>query len=291
MGELFAVRSDKMVTALEEDGSLCWFSLEKKLVRPVIMGGEPVTTEPSMLIVDEDVRSILEEARLLSFFKKFSGHSESITNQFIESWKDGRVVVRGTEITINEALIADVSGLPNEGEVVYRAKMNQDQSQLHHSLSQEIRKEILKVWKGIACPKTQKKRVAEKGNRQPKLSANLAKCSRSSTRLQKKTEGKSDLLDITESLEEDRKSEDPESLEGRSSPPKVTTATPSVKSEKSPVDSLSLSEELRYHLQVLNVLGGSLTSTYACINLLKLEITNYLKEVLKNMKEMKDTKE
>eukprot|EP01018_Ginkgo_biloba_P005172 Gb_38944 [translate_table: standard] len=104
------------------------------------------------------------------------------------------------------------------------------------------------------------KNPKEKGSKKRKpttqiLSANLAKCSR------------------------------------RSSPPKVSAAAPSVKSEKSPADSLSLSKKLRCHLRVLNGLGGSLTSTCACINLLTLEITNYLKEVLKNMKEMKDIKE
>eukprot|EP01018_Ginkgo_biloba_P021299 Gb_03857 [translate_table: standard] len=90
LGGLFALRSTKMGTNFEEQSCfgmlegvgnvrLWWFSLEKKFDRPVIMGGEPVTTEPSVLIVDEDVRSILEEARLLTFFKKFSRHSESIT--------------------------------------------------------------------------------------------------------------------------------------------------------------------------------------------------------------------
>eukprot|EP01018_Ginkgo_biloba_P026758 Gb_40311 [translate_table: standard] len=45
-------------------------------------------------------------------------------------------------------------------------------------------------------------------------------------------------------------------------------------------------EELRCHLKILNGLRGPLTSTYACINLLALEITNYLKEVVSKMKEM-----
>eukprot|EP01018_Ginkgo_biloba_P014903 Gb_40166 [translate_table: standard] len=45
-------------------------------------------------------------------------------------------------------------------------------------------------------------------------------------------------------------------------------------------------EELRCHLKILNGLGGSLMRTYACINLLDLEITNYLKEVVNNLKEM-----
>eukprot|EP01018_Ginkgo_biloba_P026278 Gb_21957 [translate_table: standard] len=318
--------------ALFRGGRLYWFSLEEKLVRPAIMGGEPVTTAPSVLIVDEDVRNILKEAGLLSFFKKFLGHSESITKQFIESWKDGRVVVSGTEITVNEALIADVSGLPNEGKgkvplhqglmkLIVEFALNRKKSVAGPSKGgfarvsgSPISKAQLLLGPILASPPSgdsatdsegdskslertrPPKNPKEKSSRKTKLttqilSANLAKCSRRSTRLQKKSEGISSLLDISESSEEDRKSEDPESLGGRSSPPKVSVVAPSVKSEKSPTDSLSLSEELRCHLWVLNRLGGSLTSTCACINLLTLEITNYLKEVLKNMKEMKDIKE
>eukprot|EP01018_Ginkgo_biloba_P019204 Gb_06625 [translate_table: standard] len=48
-------------------------------------------------------------------------------------------------------------------------------------------------------------------------------------------------------------------------------------------------EELKCHLKILNGLGGSLTITYICINLLALEITNYLKEVVSNLKELSST--
>lgn len=43
------------------------------------MGGDPITTEPAVLVVDEEVRHILEEAGFLAFFNKFKGHSEGIT--------------------------------------------------------------------------------------------------------------------------------------------------------------------------------------------------------------------
>eukprot|EP01018_Ginkgo_biloba_P005757 Gb_20034 [translate_table: standard] len=372
------------------------------------MGGEPVTTEPSVLKIDEDVRNILEEAGLLSFFKKISRHSQNITNQLVESWKDGRVVINGLEFVVSEVLIVEVSGLPNEGEAVSRDKMNQV-SQLTKFIKDEetfcwldsgiARESLPKPWDRVAvqvmkyltlegkfrklfgyhiailnsmrnkekvniflflfksleksvnvakagkgkaplhqglmkvsgapiskaqlllgptpssplsisgdistdsegdsespdknCPATNPK---EKNNRKRKppaqvLSANIAKCSRRSSKLQRKSAGKPKGVDDVESSEEDRKSDDLESLGGRSSPPKVTAAAPSKKSAKSPEGSHSLSEELRSHLRVLNGLGGSLTSTCACINLLTLEITNYLKEVVKNMKDLNAAKE
>eukprot|EP01018_Ginkgo_biloba_P012980 Gb_23772 [translate_table: standard] len=45
-------------------------------------------------------------------------------------------------------------------------------------------------------------------------------------------------------------------------------------------------KELRSHLNILKRLGGSLTGTCACINLLSLEIANYLKEVVSHLKEL-----
>eukprot|EP01018_Ginkgo_biloba_P016428 Gb_28058 [translate_table: standard] len=59
-----------------------------------LMGGDPVTTEPSVLKVDEEVRGILEGADLLDF-------------------------------TIYESLIAKVSGLSREGEIITKEKTNQ----------------------------------------------------------------------------------------------------------------------------------------------------------------------
>eukprot|EP01018_Ginkgo_biloba_P002354 Gb_35992 [translate_table: standard] len=80
------------------------------------MGGDPITTEPPMLKVDEEVRDILEKAGLLSFFRKFSGFSESIYIQVVETWEDGKVAVNGLAFTISDQLITEVSIFPLEGE-------------------------------------------------------------------------------------------------------------------------------------------------------------------------------
>eukprot|EP01018_Ginkgo_biloba_P023319 Gb_30537 [translate_table: standard] len=190
----------------------------KQLELVSVMGGEPVTTELAVLVVDEEVRNILEEA-------------------------------------VSEA----------EGE----------------SESQE---------KGSSI-----KNPKDKGGRKRKLpaqvlSASLAKCSRRSSRLQRKSAGNPSLLDVAETYEEERKSDDPSLSGGKNNPQKGSAATPS-KNVKSPGDPLLLTEELRCHLRVLNSLGSSLLSTCACVNLLTLEITNYLKEVLKFMKEKNVEKE
>lgn len=55
-----------------------WF--RERETSSVNMGGDPVTTEPIVFKVDEDVRIFLEDAGMLTFFRKFLGHSEDITS-------------------------------------------------------------------------------------------------------------------------------------------------------------------------------------------------------------------
>eukprot|EP01018_Ginkgo_biloba_P032322 Gb_32267 [translate_table: standard] len=346
--------------ALFRSVGLWLFSFRKRFCRSLIMGGESITTEPTVLKIDEDVRTILEEAGLLSFFKKTLRHGESITNQFVDSWKDGRVVVSGMEFVVSEVLIAEVSGLPNEAgftdskripakpwdkvavqvmkyltlegkfrklfgyhiailnsmknkekiniplflfksteKSVHAVKAGKGKAPLHQGLMKMIVDFEINRKSYIAGPsKGGFVRVSEAPISKAQLLLGPALSSpllvsgdtamdsegdsgspeRNCPATNPKEKGSKKRKPPAQSSEEDRKSDDPESLGGRSSPSKVTVATPSEKSAKSSEGSHSLSEELRCHLRVLNGLGGSLTSTYACINLLTLEITNYLKE-------------
>eukprot|EP01018_Ginkgo_biloba_P038988 Gb_36378 [translate_table: standard] len=367
----------------------------------VAMGGDPVTTEPAVLVVDEEVRSILEEAGFLAFFNKFKGHSEGITRRFVDSWKDGCVIVDKIDFSVSAGLIAEVSGLPNEGEVISREKMNQvsrltkfiKEKETFCWLDSGIARESLpKPWDRVAMVlmkyltlegkfrklfghhiaflnfvrnkekvnipsflfNSLEKSLVEaksgkgksplhqglmkmlfdfvssknspaagpskgeedgdsesqekespvkipivKGGRKRKtpahvLSSNLAKCSRRSSRLQQKLVGKASLQDVADSSEEERNLEDPTPPSGKISPPKgpaAATATAPAEKEESPGGPLMVTEELRCHLRVLNSLGSSLSSTCACANLLTIEVTNYLKEVLKIMKEKNPEKE
>eukprot|EP01018_Ginkgo_biloba_P017653 Gb_32331 [translate_table: standard] len=89
------------------------------------MWGDPIIIEPVVLSMEEDVRVILEDSGLLPFFKKFMGHSEAIINQFMETWKNDRVTINRLHIDVSEGLIAEVTGLLNDGELVSRDKMDQ----------------------------------------------------------------------------------------------------------------------------------------------------------------------
>lgn len=102
--------------------------------------------------------------------------------------------------------------------------------------------------------------------------------------------GKASLLDVADTSKEERNLEDPTPPGSKISPPKGPATTP-VEKEESPGWPLLVTEEIRCHLRVLNSLGSSLSSTCACVNLLTIEVTNYLKKVLKIMKEKNLKKE
>eukprot|EP01018_Ginkgo_biloba_P008078 Gb_11350 [translate_table: standard] len=287
--------------------------------------GDPVITESTVLSMEEDVRVILEDSGLLPFFKKFTGHNEAITKQFMESWKNGRVTINGLDIDINEGLIVEVACLPNDGELISRDKMDQGlmklivehNSKRHGSPVGPSRGAANRVSgvpitkyqrligsappslhltsidsesdadddfesQGMVSPVTIPK---EKEGKKRKLSDNLAKSSRRSIRLQRKSAGKSNVIVDEGSSEEEQKTDTAQGKVGRSSHSKSAATNPSEKGEGSPDDSQHPSEDLLGHLRIFNILSGTLMSTCACLNLLIVEITNYLKEAAKGKKD------
>eukprot|EP01018_Ginkgo_biloba_P015036 Gb_26367 [translate_table: standard] len=347
------------------------------------MGGDPVTTEPSVLKVEQDVRGILEGAGLLSFLCKFTGFNEEISHQIVDSWSDGKVTINGIEFLINEVLIAEVFGFAKEGEVITRDKTNQvllESPHPNHGIGNKekvniplfLLKSLKKLVKLVKAGKgkaplhqgilnllfdfEKEKRSAAAGpsrggfsrlsktpvskaqllmepapgspalkssetildseedsasqeddiplvgtregggwKRKPPpqtLNSSVAKCSRRSTRLQKKFAERAKIVDFVDSSEEDHTiSKVGKNVEGGGSF-KMMGIDPSEKGTVKGSDGTqTLIEELRCHLKVLNGLGGSLSNTCACINLLTLEITNYLKEVVNNLKNLSAAKE
>eukprot|EP01018_Ginkgo_biloba_P033438 Gb_00181 [translate_table: standard] len=300
----------------------CWNREREAL--SVNMGGDPVTTEPTVLKVDEDVISILED-----------------------------VTINGLEFSINEVLIVEVSGLSNEGEVITRDKTNQvgqltkfirddetfcwlDSGIARESLPKPWDRVAIQVMKYLTLEGKFRKlfgyhiailnsmRNKEKGLM--KLLVDFEKDRRGVTagpskgvfsRLSGMPVSKVQLLlgpapfspmpksgDTVLNSEEDWLSQDGDppvvgSKDGggrkRKPPSQVLNVADADPVEKGPAKGLdgtqTLTKELRCHLKVLNRLGGSLSNTCACINLLTLEITNYLKEVVKNLKDLSVAKE
>eukprot|EP01018_Ginkgo_biloba_P040070 Gb_10384 [translate_table: standard] len=118
------------------------------------------------------------------------------------------------------------------------------------------------------------------------LAASLAKCNRRSARLKEKSAKKIKIVDYISSEEEKSEGEDT-NLGDQHRKEKVSVPLEDNKdSAKSLSDNQTVLKELRSHLKILNGLGGSLTGTCACINLLSLEIANYLKEVVNRLKEL-----
>eukprot|EP01018_Ginkgo_biloba_P011438 Gb_30590 [translate_table: standard] len=240
----------------------------------VNMGSDPITTEPIVL-------------------------------KIVDSWKDGKVIVNGIEFSINKMLIVEVFGLSNEGEVITRDKTNQvvktrkGKAPLHQGLM-KLLVDFEKDRRGaIAGPhKGGFSRLSGTPVSKAQLLLGLAPPSP----LSKSRDTALDSED--DSLSQDGDSPVPAPKDGgskkRKPPSQVLNANlakcvGSNPIEKGPAKGLdgtqTLTKELRCHLKVLNGLGGSLSSTYACINLLTLEITYYLKEVVKNMMDLSAAKE
>eukprot|EP01018_Ginkgo_biloba_P023590 Gb_28535 [translate_table: standard] len=269
-----------------------------KLEKPILAtGGDPITTKPTILVVDEEVRKILEEAGFLTFFNKFKGNSEGVTRQFIDSWKEGRVSVDKSEFLVSASLIKEASSLPNEGEVISREKLNQGMMKMLVDFISSKSSPVVGPSKGGFT------RVSRTPITKAQLLLGLIPCASilnsSGSTLEededsdfqeknssKKTPtgGKPSLLDVVESSKEERVVEDPSPTGGKSNPTKGPTANPS-KNVESPGGPFMITKELKCHLRVLNSLGSSLSSTFACVNLLTIEVTNYLKEALKIMKD------
>eukprot|EP01018_Ginkgo_biloba_P011481 Gb_23872 [translate_table: standard] len=265
----------------------------------IAIGGDPVITEMAVLSMEEDVRAILEDSGLLPFVKKFSGHNEAITNQFVETWKNGKVTINGMHIDVsqltkfikkNKTLCWLDSGIARESlpqpwdrvaiQVMKYITLEgpAPPSLLLTSVNSESGVEEDSKSEGMVSPVIAPK---EKEGKKRKLNDALAKSSRRSSRLQRKSAGKSNVIVDADSSDEEQKIDTAQGKIARSSPMKSATANPSKKGEGSPVDSQPPSEDFLGHLRILNSLSGTLTSTCACLNLLIVEITNYLKGAAK----------
>jgi len=119
------------------------------------------------------------------------------------------------------------------------------------------------------------------------LAASLAKCSRRSSRLQKKSANKVKIINYADSTEDEKlEKQDDNTADSERVGKDLESAEEIKDSSKIPPDNQNVLKELKSHLKVLNGLGGSLTGICACINLLTLEIANYLKEVVSRLKEL-----
>eukprot|EP01018_Ginkgo_biloba_P025299 Gb_32126 [translate_table: standard] len=121
------------------------------------------------------------------------------------------------------------------------------------------------------------------------LNASLAKYSRRSTRLHKNSSDQTKIVDFVDSSKEYHTTNEIKKFGERGISFKVLEPDPIEKGHAKGLDGTqTLKEELQCHLKVLNGLGISLSTTCTCINILTLEITNYLKEVIKDLSATKE---
>eukprot|EP01018_Ginkgo_biloba_P020658 Gb_03671 [translate_table: standard] len=119
------------------------------------------------------------------------------------------------------------------------------------------------------------------------LASSLAKCNRRSTILQKKIAEKVKIIDYVDTVDDEKEEKEVENprdlgIKGKD----LDHAEEDKDSTKVSCNTQNIIKELKSHLKILNALGGSMTSTCACLNVLMLKIANYLKIVVSRLKEL-----
>eukprot|EP01018_Ginkgo_biloba_P007637 Gb_03315 [translate_table: standard] len=248
------------------------------------MGGDPVTTEPLVLKVDEEVKETLEKEGFLSFFRKFSSFSESNSIQVAELWDEGKVTRK-----LFAGYSPTLRGNICRSRGIEWSSRNEEKVNIPLFLFKSLKKSIksMKAGKGkvLLHPglvKLLDQFVKDKGGVSvkmirggfPRSSGTLI--SRAQLCLEATPLGKDSLshaskpnVVLTES-EDEEESPKKETSKGLEEP--VPVSLPNRGAMPEPHGTFIVLEELRCHLR------GPLTSTCACINLLTLETTNYLKE-------------
>eukprot|EP01018_Ginkgo_biloba_P036070 Gb_27273 [translate_table: standard] len=240
--------------------------------------------------------------------------SEAISMQVVESWEEGKVVVNGLAFTILEHSIMESleksmkpvkSGkgrVPlHQGMVKLLFQHEKDKcggtvgplrGGFLRTSGTPVSKAQLHLGPAPLCPVSNLKTVISDSEEEvgQKREGLPSSCERS-TQLQKKLGEKNKVEDYVDSSEEEKDESDIEKTVdlGKSSKEKE----PKYHGRSSAPESYGTNkvlEELKCHLKILNGLGGPLMSTCACINVLSLEITNYLKEVVNKLKELSSEK-
>jgi hypothetical protein len=79
------------------------------------MGGQSVCREPTLLQVTDQAREILHCLGWTKYFNRLQGYDTNITLTFFQNLQGGVSMVRDIQILVTEEIIAEVTGLPNEG--------------------------------------------------------------------------------------------------------------------------------------------------------------------------------
>ena len=81
------------------------------------MGGKTVRREPLILEVFDRAREILICVGWISYLTRFQPSNEEIAIEFLQHLQNGESMVKGRRITVIDTVIAEVSGLPEEGNI------------------------------------------------------------------------------------------------------------------------------------------------------------------------------
>lgn len=89
------------------------------------MGGDPIRHEPTVhdaLLQDALCEHYFRQHGWIVFFLKIRDYNEEIPSEFMHSFNKGEATIRGLRVIATEQWIAEVTRLPQEGELFLESK-------------------------------------------------------------------------------------------------------------------------------------------------------------------------
>ena len=79
------------------------------------MGGWRIHHEPTLLQVTDQASEILHRLWWMQYFNRLQGFDINVTLAFFQNLQKGISIIQGIQVPVTDAIIAKVTGLPNEG--------------------------------------------------------------------------------------------------------------------------------------------------------------------------------
>ena len=77
------------------------------------MGGQSIHREPTLLQVNDQEREIIHHLGWMQYFNRLHGFDINVALEFFQNLQGGVSVIRGIQIPFTDAIIAEVTNLPN----------------------------------------------------------------------------------------------------------------------------------------------------------------------------------
>ena len=87
--------------------------------------------------IHENCMDIFEKKQWVTFFEKFDGYNEQVSLDFAETFDGEGVIVGNLHFRLSEDILAQIIGLPQQGERFFKTKQFKEKHGYHFCADQE----------------------------------------------------------------------------------------------------------------------------------------------------------